>query len=245
MRGVLDAVDARVRMGAWIRRGAGSHPRLLVAAAMFSLVVGIALRETLTANRSPVSPATHAHALAARGMAALPATLRGPLSAAMGADDPGYFATSAPAGRLAARTPVPEPHQHLRPRRGHGPLCRRAAVSRAAWHRLRRRPLARRPRDSACAGEPRRLLAPRCQRVVRERPAGPRAGLHRRAAPGRRQGGAVDARAEPLRQRARRGRACGQELHRRLARLHRPHRRRRTRTAAPQPSADRRRDACC
>jgi hypothetical protein len=105
MRGVLDAVDARVRMGAWIRRGAGSHPRLLVAAAMFSLVVGIALRETLTANRSPVSPATHAHALAARGMAALPATLRGPLSAAMGADDPGYFATSAPAGRLAARTP--------------------------------------------------------------------------------------------------------------------------------------------
>ena len=98
MRGVLDAVDARARMGAWIRRGAGAHPRLLVAAAMFSLVVGIALRETL--DREPLAPsrrATHAHALAARGMAALPATLRGPLSAAMGADDPGYFATSAPA----------------------------------------------------------------------------------------------------------------------------------------------------
>ncbi len=109
MRGVLDAMDARARMGAWIRRGAGSHPRLLVAAAMFSLVVGIALRETLTANRSPVSPAAHAHALAARGMAALPAALRGPVSAAMGADDPSYFATSTPAGGLAARTPV----QHL------------------------------------------------------------------------------------------------------------------------------------
>ncbi len=105
MRGVLDAVDARARMGAWIRRGAGSHPRLLVAAAMFSLVVGIALRETLTANRSPSRPLRMRTRLQPAAWRRSRPPCAGPFRRPWGRTTPATSRPRRPPAWLAARTP--------------------------------------------------------------------------------------------------------------------------------------------
>ena len=109
MRGVLEAVDARARTRAGTRRGAGAHPRLLVAAALLSLALGLALRQALAGRSSTNPPAARAHVVSPRGIAALAPALRGPVSAALGADSPSYLVTPAAGGSLAARTPA----QHL------------------------------------------------------------------------------------------------------------------------------------
>ncbi len=109
MRGVLEAVDARARARAGTLRGTGSHTRLLVAAALLSLALGLAVRESLAGRSSTGSPPVRAQALPAQSLLALPPALRGPVSAALGADNPSYLVTPAAAGGLSARTPA----QHL------------------------------------------------------------------------------------------------------------------------------------
>src|SRR5580658_7650988 len=110
MRGVLEAVDARARARAGTRRGMGSHPRLLVAVAALSLALGLVLRQGLAGRSSAGPPPASARVMPARGMVALPPALRGPVSAALGADSPSYLVTPAAGGALAARTPA----EHLR-----------------------------------------------------------------------------------------------------------------------------------
>ena len=102
------------------------------------------------------------------------------------------------AGGLTARTPAAHLSSQLRGGRGHGCLRRAAPVPRTARGRLRQRAGAGGAGGPARAGQPRRVLAPRPQRVVPERPARTRAGLHDRARSRRHPGRTADARAEPL-----------------------------------------------
>ncbi len=105
MRGVLEAVGVRAGGRMWIRRSAS--PRwLLLAAALVSLALGLAVRELAGTGSATSPPAPATHMLPARALAALPAALRGPVSAAMGADNPGYQVATAGRGVLTARTPA-------------------------------------------------------------------------------------------------------------------------------------------
>jgi len=108
MRGVMEAVDARTHGRVRITRDTRSHTLVLLAAAVLSLALGLTVKE-LAGGRSASSPAPAAHGLPARTMVALPPSLSGPVSAALGADNPAYLVTPRAGGRLAARTPA----QHL------------------------------------------------------------------------------------------------------------------------------------
>ncbi len=104
MRGVLEAVGVRANGRVWSRRSASAR-WLLLGAALVSLALGLAVRE-LAGTRAASPPAPGTHVLPARAMATLPTALRGPVSAAMGADDPSYHVTTGSAGGLTARTPA-------------------------------------------------------------------------------------------------------------------------------------------
>jgi len=108
MRGVLEVVGVRANGRTGIRSSAS--PRwLLLAAALLSLALGLAVRE-LAGPGSSSSPAVAGpKVFPARAMTTLPTALSGPVSAAMGAEDPGYQVASAGSGGLSARTPA----QHL------------------------------------------------------------------------------------------------------------------------------------
>ena len=80
----------------------------MLAAALLSLALGLGVRELAGTGSATSPPQSGAQALPARAMAALPASLSGPVSAAIGADDPGYHVAASGRG-LTARTPA----QHL------------------------------------------------------------------------------------------------------------------------------------
>jgi len=105
MRGALEAVDARTHTRAAVDRIARLDRRLLLVVAVLSLALGVVLRDA-SMGRRPAGPAVGAHTLPARSMVALPATLSGPVSAAMGAEDPAYLVSSGHGGGLTARTPA-------------------------------------------------------------------------------------------------------------------------------------------
>jgi hypothetical protein len=87
--------------------------RALVAAAALSTALAAALHQGLAGERSSVAPAAHAGGLFHEGLAGLPLTARGPVSVALGADDPAYR-LDASNGGFAATNPA----QHLRVRFG-------------------------------------------------------------------------------------------------------------------------------
>ncbi|HUH81980.1 MAG TPA: IPT/TIG domain-containing protein [Solirubrobacteraceae bacterium] len=119
-------MDARAHTRAAIERLVRLDRRMLLAAALLSLAAGLALREASTGRSPASSRVAAAHALPVRGMVALPATLRGPVSAAMGADDPAYLVTPRSGGRLAARTPA----EHLSSSFGASGVTVRSATAR-------------------------------------------------------------------------------------------------------------------
>src|SRR5271169_1913976 len=109
MRGVLEAVGARANGRVGIRRSTSAHLLLLLGAALLSLALGLAIRRLAGTGSATSPPTSGTHVLGARAMAALPTALSGPVSAAMGADDPGYHVTTGSGGGVSAQTPA----QHL------------------------------------------------------------------------------------------------------------------------------------
>src|SRR5438876_46817 len=81
----------------------------LVTAALLSLALGIALYKGLTGEHSSPAPAAH-HRLAEpqNGLLSLPPTARGPISSALGAEDPAYRVGASRGGFEAAN-----PHHGL------------------------------------------------------------------------------------------------------------------------------------
>ena len=95
--------------------------RALVAAALLSALLGVALWQGLAGRHSSVAPAAHFHASShlrsrpsaqeRKGLSTLPAGAQGPISQALGAENPAYrvgafkggFAASNPAQRLSSR----------------------------------------------------------------------------------------------------------------------------------------------
>jgi hypothetical protein len=81
-----------------------------MAAVVLSLAIGTLLYQGLTGGRSSVAPAARTHAVSHEGLSSLPLAARGPVSAALGAGDPGYrvsaerggFRTASPAQHLTA-----------------------------------------------------------------------------------------------------------------------------------------------
>ena len=88
--------------------------RMLVAAALLSLVLGLALAQVLSGSHPSVAGAARqSSAPAQRGLASLPLAAQGPISAALGADYPGYRMRAASGGFHAA-----SPAQRLQERFG-------------------------------------------------------------------------------------------------------------------------------
>jgi FG-GAP repeat/IPT/TIG domain len=85
--------------------------RALVAAALLSLALGAALFQGVAGERSSVAPAVRSGRFSHKGLLSLPLAAQGPVSAAMGADNPAYrvsasnggFAAASPAQRLSMR----------------------------------------------------------------------------------------------------------------------------------------------
>ncbi len=100
---------------------AGVSWRALVAAAVLALLLAAALWQGLAGERSSVAPAAHFHASShlrsrpsaqeRKGLSTLPLGAQGPISQALGAENPAYrigafkggFAASSPAQRLSSR----------------------------------------------------------------------------------------------------------------------------------------------
>ena len=91
---------------------------LLLAAALLSLAVGAALYEGLAGGRSTVAPAARFRASSHlrpgasphnKGLSSLPLAAQGPISQALGAENPGYRVSASRGGFAAA-----SPGQHLR-----------------------------------------------------------------------------------------------------------------------------------
>ena len=226
MRGVLEAVGVRANGRVWIRRGASSR-WLLLAAALLSLALGLAVQGA-GGSRLCHEPGRAAHARAPGPRRWRPFRPRSAARCPRPWGPTTRATTSRPPPRRSRRADArPAPERQLRGGRGHGCLRRAAPVPRPAGRRLRRGADAGGAGGAARAGQPRRVLAPGSQRVVPQRPARARAGLHDPARPRRPAGRTADARAEPLEQRAGQARARPQGLHRRrsrrgLDRLHRP-----------------------
>jgi hypothetical protein len=81
---------------------------VLVAAAMWSLTLGAALYQSLAGGRSSVAGATRARAFSHKGLLGLPLAAQGPVSAALGADNPAYRVRAWNGGFRAV-----SPAQHL------------------------------------------------------------------------------------------------------------------------------------
>ncbi len=85
--------------------------RALAAAALLSIVLGAALVQLLAGEHSPAAPVARSGGLSHKGLLGLPLAAQGPVSAALGADDPAYrvsaskrgFAGASPAQRLSFR----------------------------------------------------------------------------------------------------------------------------------------------
>ena len=84
--------------------------RVLLMAAMLSLVCGVALLDA-AGRHSSVPVAVHAHGFSQKGLLSLPLAAQGPVSAALGDNNPAYrvgteeggFEAASPAQRLASR----------------------------------------------------------------------------------------------------------------------------------------------
>jgi FG-GAP repeat len=87
--------------------------RPMVAAALLSLLLGAAVSQGLTGERSSVVPAAHSRVLGKR-LSSLPLSAQGPVSEALGANDPGYRISASPGGFRAV-----SPSQGLAVRFGH------------------------------------------------------------------------------------------------------------------------------
>jgi hypothetical protein len=85
----MSTVPAQLEPPALARRVPPSR-RALAAAALLSVVLGCALATGLSRERSSLPPASSAAHFAHDGLLSLPAAARGPVSAALGADDPAY-----------------------------------------------------------------------------------------------------------------------------------------------------------
>ena len=242
MRGVLEAVGGAHDGRMWIRRGAS--PRSAAAGCSVAVAGTRARPQRASPGRTPRQPACARHARAPgpapRDAACRPSRPRvgGPggrrprlprHAAAGGSSRPGrpleHLASSFWRAGVTVRS---DGAACLLGLRGIGSGSALSAVAPAA------------PR-----GHGNRVVfsAPGPQRVVRQRPARPRAGLHDRPTTRGWRGRPADARAEPLQQRASSARPRSKELHRRRPGPHaltytgltadgRP------RTGAPQPPAD-------
>ena len=110
------------RRGA-LAAGATVPRRALVAAALLSVLVlvALALLQALAGKHSPVAPAAHFRASAhlrsrasaqrKKGLSSLPLGAQGPISQALGAEEPGL-----PGARLSGRLSGGEPHAALQHR---------------------------------------------------------------------------------------------------------------------------------
>jgi hypothetical protein len=99
------SVGARVTLGARVV----VSWRALVAAAVLSLVLGAALFPGLAGERSSVAPAVRSGGFSHEGLLSLPLATQGPVSAAIGADEPAYR-VSASSGGFAAVSPAQRLH---------------------------------------------------------------------------------------------------------------------------------------
>ena len=89
--------------------------RAVMAAALLSVLLGVALWQGLAGRHSAVAPAARFHATShlrtraseqkKKGLSTLPATAQGPISAALGAENPAYRVTAS-GGALRAATPA-------------------------------------------------------------------------------------------------------------------------------------------
>src|SRR5438132_4026179 len=85
------------------RAGVVVSRRALAAAALLSLVLGLALSQALTAQRPPLTAAVrHRPAPPQPGLSSLPLSAQGPISGALGADDPVYHIRASRGGFQAA-----------------------------------------------------------------------------------------------------------------------------------------------
>ena len=100
---VSDQLAARARVAvSW---------RALVAAALLSLALGAVLFQGVAGERSSVAPAVRSGGFSHKSLLSLPLAAQGPVSQAMGAENPAYrisaskggFAAASPAQRLSLR----------------------------------------------------------------------------------------------------------------------------------------------
>src|SRR5271167_2235700 len=110
--GALHAADRSVSAEVRLQPGAAVPWRALLVGALLSLALGVALYEGLTAGHSSVASATHVRASShKKGLSSLPLAAQGPVSQALGAEDPAYrvspagggFAAVSSAQRLSTR----------------------------------------------------------------------------------------------------------------------------------------------
>ena len=107
-------LPAATNEGIASRVGLGHRPivplRALLAAALLALALGAVFTGSLAGRRSSVAPAVRSGSVTHEGLLSLPLTAQGPVSGAMGADNPyrvsasnGGFAAASPAQRLSVR----------------------------------------------------------------------------------------------------------------------------------------------
>jgi hypothetical protein len=82
--------------------------QVLLAVALLALAFGTVMHESFPGGRSQVAPAVRSHPFSHQGLLGLPLTARGPVSAALGSDNPAYRVRASGSGFISS-----SPAQHL------------------------------------------------------------------------------------------------------------------------------------